>query len=1026
MCFFYTLEVLFLLHLNFSTLATTTNSTNIAAPTSAEFAENIVPVKSSKKTAVASKKKVASTEVKIEKKKPAKKQEEAKLLKQEIAETPVKKAKKVAVDKKESATKATKTTTTPKPKAAKKKAKISVVTVTFQLRFNTNFGQTLFVTGNHHILGNNDIQNAVPLAFVNNNLWSVSLPFSVESKTPVIYNYILKNNDGSVSYDWGKDKTIELSTAAHAEMVIVDSWNHAGYYENAFYSVPFQEVLLKQNETFIDVPTPLKYTHSFKVKAPLLAKGETVCLVGSHQLLGNWSQENCILLAKNKSSVYHHVQLDLSAVDGHVEYKYGVYNVEEKRFVRFEDGANRVLFTNNNTDILLVANDGFIHLPTTFWKGAGVAIPVFSLKTNDSFGVGEFTDIHLLVDWSKKVGLKLIQILPINDTIATHTWVDSYPYAAISAFALHPLYLNVRKVANAKNQSIVEAFNSEKERLNALSDVSYEAVLNAKLSIVKQLYTLQKTETFKQTAYKQYFNQNKHWLVPYACFCYLRDMYKTADFNQWPTCQTYKEEEIAALIDETGDVYEQVALHYFIQYHLHLQLKAATEYAHQNGVVVKGDIAIGIYRYGADAWQQPNLYNMHLQAGAPPDGFAIKGQNWGFPTYNWQQMKQDGFAWWKQRFEQMSYYFDAFRIDHILGFFRIWSIPMHAVEGIMGYFVPALPVHRNEFIEKGIWFDYNRYTKPFITDNVLWEMFGYDNDYVKNNFLNYDGFNNYTLKPEFDTQRKVEAYFAQQEHNNFNDKMKYGLFDLISNVILFVADNSNHDAFHFRFNMVNTSSYRYLEASTKHQLNELYINYFFRRQDNFWKQEAMQKLPALKRVTNMLVCGEDLGLVPDCVPDVMKQLGLLSLEIQRMPKDNTKDFFHPNDAPYLSVVTPSTHDMSTIRGWWEEDKSKIQKFYNHDLGIWGEAPFFCSDDINKAVVSQHLYSPAMWSIFQLQDILGINSIVRRQNPHDERINVPANPKNYWKYRMHLTLEQLLSNTDFNNEFSEMIEKSGRK
>ncbi|MFY7899848.1 MAG: 4-alpha-glucanotransferase, partial [Chitinophagaceae bacterium] len=463
----------------------------------------------------------------------------------------------------------------------------------------------------------------------------------------------------------------------------------------------------------------------------------------------------------------------------------------------------------------------------------------------------------------------------------------------ISAFALHPMYLNVSQIAGSKHQSIVQAYQQEKERLNALPDVDYEAVLNVKLPIVKELYQLQKQETFKKKDYQQYFNQNKHWLVPYACFCYLRDIYKTADFSTWPTCQTYKEEEIAALIDESGDVYDQVALHYFIQYHLHVQLKAATEYAHKNGVVVKGDIAIGIYRNGADAWQQPHLYNMHLQAGAPPDGFAIKGQNWGFPTYNWQQMKQDGFAWWKQRFEQMSYYFDAFRIDHILGFFRIWSIPMHAVEGIMGYFVPALPVYKNEFNEKGIWFDYNRYTKPFINDTILWEVFGYDNEYVKNNFLNYDGFNNYTLKPEFDTQRKVEQHFAQLEQSDFHHKLKYGLFDLISNVILFVAEDSNHEAFHFRFNMVNTASYRFLEATTKQQLNDLYVNYFFRRQDNFWKKEAMQKLPALKRVTNMLVCGEDLGLVPDCVPDVMKQLGLLSLEIQRMPKDNTKDFFHP-------------------------------------------------------------------------------------------------------------------------------------
>jgi 4-alpha-glucanotransferase len=440
---------------------------------------------------------------------------------------------------------------------------------------------------------------------------------------------------------------------------------------------------------------------------------------------------------------------------------------------------------------------------------------------------------------------------------------------------------------------------------------------------------------------------------------------------------------------------------------------------------VKDDIAIGVYRHGADAWQNPELYHLGFQAGAPPDDFAVKGQNWGFPTYNWQRMREDGFAWWKQRFEQMSDYFDAFRIDHILGFFRIWSIPMDAVEGIMGHFVPAIPVHINEFNSKGIWFDHARYTKPFITENVLWEIFGYDNELVKSLFLKYDGFGSYTLRPEFVTQRLIEKHFATLEDDDQHAKIKQGLYDLVSNVILFEEENSNGLQFHFRFGMEDTSSFRNLESDTQQQLKDLYVNYFFRRQDDFWMKEALQKLPALKRVTNMLVCGEDLGLVPACVPDVMRQLGLLSLEIQRMPKDATKDFFHPNDAPYLSVVTPSTHDMSTIRGWWEEDRERIQKFYNHELGQWGDAPYHCEAWINKAIVVQHLYSPAMWSVFQLQDLLGMDELLRREDPNEERINIPANPKHYWQYRTHLTLEELLQAKDFNDELRNYIHASGR-
>ncbi|HRX95023.1 MAG TPA: 4-alpha-glucanotransferase, partial [Chitinophagaceae bacterium] len=258
-----------------------------------------------------------------------------------------------------------------------------------------------------------------------------------------------------------------------------------------------------------------------------------------------------------------------------------------------------------------------------------------------------------------------------------------------------------------------------------------------------------------------------------------------------------------------------------------------------------------------------------------------------------------------------------------------------------------------------------------------------------------------------------------------NDKIISGLFDLISNVILFEEENSNGEHFHFRIAMEKTLSFKYLPQDEQEKLKALYVDYFYHRQDDFWFKEAMHKLPQLKAATNMLVCGEDLGMVPHCVPEVMQQLGLLSLEIQRMPKDPKKEFFHPNDAPYLSVITPSTHDMSTVRGWWEENRERTQSFYNHILGQWGDAPQFCESWVSRAIILQHLYSPAMWSIFQLQDIFGISDNLRRENPAEERINNPANPKNYWQYRMHITLEELIKQKEFNEELKGYVENSGR-
>jgi 4-alpha-glucanotransferase len=662
-------------------------------------------------------------------------------------------------------------------------------------------------------------------------------------------------------------------------------------------------------------------------------------------------------------------------------------------------------------------------MTTGNWKGAGVAIPIFSLRSNESAGVGEFADMKLLVDWANKIGLKLIQILPINDTTATHTWMDSYPYAAISAFALHPMYIRLDAMLDKDQKNILKPFHAKMASLNNQTDVDYDEVMKLKWEVLRLIYDQNGKKDLASKDFKNFFEQNKNWLVSYSAFSYLRDLHGTVDFNKWPTHAKYEEASIAKLIDPKSSTYQAIAFFFFVQYHLHLQLLDATNYAHQNGVIVKGDIPIGVYRFGADAWQSPGLFHMNMQAGAPPDDFAVSGQNWGFPTYNWEVMASDGFAWWKSRFDQMKFYFDAFRIDHILGFFRIWSIPMHAVEGIMGHFVPAIPVSINELNAKGIRCDHYRLTQSYINETILFQVFGYDNDRIKKEYLKSIGEGHYELLPEFKTQRQVEDYFKNLPQDEWHKKIKHGLYSLISNVILF--DGEKPHTFHFRFNIEATSSFQHLDHNTQHLLKDLYVDYFFKRQDAAWEKEAMQKLPMLKLSTNMLICGEDLGLVPSCVPNVMYQLGMLSLEVQRMPKASHKTFFHPNDAPYLSVVTPSSHDTSTIRGWWEEDCAKTQQFYNHEIGQWGEAPLHCEAWINKAILLQHLYSPAMWAIFQLQDYLGVDEAIRRSDPNEERINVPANPKHYWRYRMHLNLEDLIKSSSFNTDWSIAIKASGR-
>ncbi len=807
--------------------------------------------------------------------------------------------------------------------------------VNFYLRYHTVFGEELFISGNNKFLGDNKPGDAIRLNWFNEDFWMVTIDFPEDFDDEIHYKYVLKDTKGVRIFDGEENRYIDLSVKKKKSYSVFDTWNSAGNLWNVFFTTAFSKILLPP-VTKLKVPVPKKISHVFRVKAPLLQPGETICLCGSTTHLKNWSTEAPILLTPQNN--WYTTRIFLEENEWPASYKYGIYNIKEKKLVSFEMGENRIIRNFEEQEKgLTIFNDGFVNYQPGLWKGAGVFIPVFSLRSNKSFGVGEFSDIKLLIDWAKKTGLKLIQLLPVNDTTAHHNWHDSYPYAAISAFALHPLYINLEKVAGKEFSSIIKPLQKKQKQLNALREFDYEQVMKFKLSALKELFEAKKNEFKNDFDYFEFFELNRHWLVPYAAFCYLRDKYKTPDFAKWKSHKKYNEQAILKLVSPSQKHYGEILFHYFVQYHLHLQMKDVAEYAHTKKIVLKGDIPIGVFRFGCDAWVNPSLYNVDEQAGAPPDDFAVKGQNWGFPTYNWDEMSKDNYNWWRRRFDQMSNYFDAFRIDHILGFFRIWSIPMKSVEGIMGRFVPAIPVDISEFYSRHIPFNHDRYCKPFINNAVIEDIFKERTIEIKEKYLDHVSGDHYSLKEFVNTQRKVAALFG----NTKDESTRQGLFGLISNVILFEEENSNGTRFHFRISMGNTPSFLMLDDYTKNGLWHLYIDYFYRRQNDFWEKQGMKKLPPLKRNTNMLVCGEDLGMVPPCVPEVMSQLGILGLEIERMPKAEGKEFFHPDDAPYLSVVMPSTHDMSTIRGWWLENREQTQRFYNFMLGQYGEAPQTC-------------------------------------------------------------------------------------
>ncbi|KAJ3683783.1 hypothetical protein LUZ60_014010 [Juncus effusus] len=679
--------------------------------------------------------------------------------------------------------------------------------------------------------------------------------------------------------------------------------------------------------------------------------------------------------------------------------------------------------TNDSPKFFVLSDGPFREIP---WRGSGVAVPMFSVRSEEDLGVGEFLDLKLLIDWAVNSGFHLVQLLPVNDTSVNKMWWDSYPYSSLSVFALHPLYLRVQALSNDIPDEIKEEILKEKENLNK-KDVDYEATMAAKLSIARKIFDLEKDKILKSSSFQKFFSENQEWLKPYAAFCFLRDFFETSDHSQWGRFANFSNEKLEKLISEEAPHHDIICFHYYIQYHLYLQLLESAEHARSNKVVLKGDLPIGVDRNSVDTWVHPTLFRMNTATGAPPDYFDKNGQNWGFPTYNWQEMAKDNYAWWRARLTQMGKYFTAYRIDHILGFFRIWEMPDHATTGLLGKFRPSIPLSQEELEREGIW-DFNRLSLPYIRQEMLTEKFGSLWTVISTNFLNETQPLYYEFKEDCNTEKKIIAKLKFSSDKSFwadqEDKIKRSLFDLLQNIVL-IRDPEDSHKFYPRFNLEDTSSFNDLDEHSKNVLRRLYHDYYFVRQENLWRQNALKTLPVLLNSSNMLACGEDLGLIPSCVHPVMQELGLIGLRIQRMPSEPDLEFGIPSKYSYMTVCAPSCHDCSTLRAWWEEDEERRIRYFKTVVGSDDTPPPNCTPQITYFVIQQHFESPSMWAIFPLQDLLALKEEYTSRPVSEETINDPTNPKHYWRFRVHVTMETLLKDKELQITIKDLIRSSGR-
>ena len=882
----------------------------------------------------------------------------------------------------------------------------------FNIQYATTFGEILRL----NVVGKGkDIEKVYSMNTYDGKSWHCEIT-AENGMSQMEYYYSVENGDSEVRHEWTTvSHRLELNAKRAMTYFVNDRWNDIPY-DSYLYSSAFTDCVNRRHRE------PAKgsdYNQTLRliVRAPQLRSGSRLALVGEDNALGRWNPDDAISMVEHN---YNEWVADINVKEmkkEETEFKFIAFN--ENGGVDWETGMNRQLHapTINDGEVVVTELDqAFFELCDE--KLAGTLIPVFSLRSKGSFGVGDFGDLKMMIDWVAETNQRVLQVLPINDTTSTHTWTDSYPYSAISIFALHPQFADFRQLPEIKDKKKAREMEALRKELNELKQIDYERVNNTKTDYLRIIFKQEGEAVMKGEDFKMFVKENEHWLVPYAQYCHLRDSFGNVDFSSWKGHEQWHEADRKKLTDPKSKEYGDVAFYYYVQFVLDRQMRAAHEYAMARGVILKGDIPIGVNRNGCDVWHEPQYFNLNSQAGAPPDAFSINGQNWGFPTYNWQRMIDDGCEWWIRRFQNMAKYFDAYRIDHVLGFFRIWAIPTTCVHGLLGQFAPSLGMTREEIEGYGLHFQEELFTTPFIARWVVDRVFGIHADEVVEKYLDHKHDDIFALKPEYDTERKIEAVFKGKD--SMDDVwVRDGLYALVSDV-LFVRDDNDPNKFHPRITAQLNFMYEALYDSDKEKFNRLYNDYYYRRNNNFWYNEAMKKLPVLVQATRMLVCAEDLGMVPDCVAWVMDQLRILSLELQQMPKDPKVKFGILSRNPYRSVCTLSTHDMPTLRQWWDEDYERTQVYYSSMLYRGGAAPHPLPGWLARDIIANQLTCPSMLCILSLQDWFALDEKLRLPDADAERINIPANPRHYWRYRMHINIEDLIADKEYNDAIKELV------
>lgn len=901
----------------------------------------------------------------------------------------------------------------------------------FTIHYTTAWGESLHVvltTKNRN--GREQTQNVL-MKTTDGNLWTAETTVMESRQQPttsLVYYYQVENADGEVlRREWNLQHRAYPCDSAK-NYVFPDNWRDIPLMYHLYCKVCRGNKW--QAPTSLPAPSlPLyRKTVVLRISAPQLQEGESIAVCGNHPALGDWNPSRYLRMSALDDGDWM-LSVNVDNVSLPLEYKFVVINDAKNELKCWEEGDNRSLqssdlerFAEQNASIadgeVIVLHGGVLRVKEATWRAAGVAVPLFSLRTGQSFGVGDFGDLMRLGDWAAVVGMKVIQLLPINDTTSTHSWTDSHPYNIISTHALHPHYIDLEQLPELANRQERSAMNRQRRELNALDYSDYLTVDRVKGDYVNKVYAEHGDTIMDTDDYRAFYEQHEKWLLPYAAFCALRDHFGTARTADWQQYAEYDEDTVMVLAEKGSQLAENIRKVCFVQYELYRQLERAAGYLHSLGVSLKCDMGVSVCCDSVESWVHPEWFRSDMRLGTPPSSDEPMGQNWGLPP-----VTDEGMAMIVAALHHWEPFFDVVRIDHVVSLFRTWEIPKESLFASMGHFSPALPLSEDEISRYGLPFRKELFTTPFINDRIVERLFGIHAQFVRDTFLDKRAYGLYALKGDYNTQVKVREHFDGRNDEN-SQWIRDGLYQLCANV-LFLEDPEQEGMYHPRFGAFHAPVYEVLDKDEKNAFMMLYNDFFYVRHNDYWRYKAQKKVETVVGATRMLVCAENLGLLPSCVDDVLDQWRVLTLEIQTMPKTSGYEFGHLNANPYRSVATFSTHDMSPMRLWWEEVPGRTQRYYATMMQKEGRAPQHLPAHLAEEIIARHLYCPSMLCILSLQDWLAMSGDLRGKDVWSERINAPYDSYNQWKYRMGITIDQLMEARMYNEKVKTMIERSKR-